>query len=185
LKQFDAVIVAVPNSKSIILDKTAIYPRGGGQPSDHGWIKVESTDGSPNFEVTEASKSPEGVVHVLSSEIPDGLTGQLTGNQVHGLVDWDLRYKHMRHHTALHILSGVVYHKYSARITGGQIYSDRARLDLSLDDLSKERKSEIEAEMNRIVSENLDVTVDCRRGFEETRTIQIKRRSPSKGSGTS
>lgn len=158
MKQFDAVIVAVPNSKSIILDKTAIYPRGGGQPSDHGWIKVESTDGSPNFEVTEASKSPEGVVHVLSSEIPDGLTGQLTGNQVHGLVDWDLRYKHMRHHTALHILSGVVYHKYSARITGGQIYSDRARLDLSLDDLSKERKSEIEAEMNRIVSENLDVT---------------------------
>jgi misacylated tRNA(Ala) deacylase len=107
--------------------------------------------------VVESTKGPDGVVHELSAEVPDAVSEQLVGSNVHGTIDWDLRYKHMRHHTALHILSGVVFHKYNARITGGQIYPDRARLDLSLSDLSKERRAEIDSEMNRIVSQNLPV----------------------------
>jgi misacylated tRNA(Ala) deacylase len=157
LKEFEATVVAVPTSNSIVLDRTAIYARGGGQPSDRAWLKVDLGDVNHSFESLDSSKRPDGVVHQLTSEIPEELRGHLVGAKVHGSIDWDLRYKHMRHHTALHILSGVVFYKYSARITGGQIYPDRARLDLSLNDLSKERRSEMESEMNRIVSDNLEV----------------------------
>ncbi len=63
----------------------------------------------------------------------------------------------MRYHTALHILSGLVFLKFGAKITGGQIYSDRARLDFSLNDLTKERVAVIESEINRVVTENREV----------------------------
>ena len=75
------------------------------------------------------------------------------------MVDWDLRYKHMRHHTALHILSGVVYHRFNSRISGGQIYPERARLDFALADLGRERLETIELEMNRVVKEDREVRV--------------------------
>jgi misacylated tRNA(Ala) deacylase len=176
LKEFDASIVATPSNKGLILDRTAIYPRGGGQPSDHGWI-VLADDESQKFEVIEASKSPEGVVHTLAGEIPGEVLRVLVGKKVHGSIDWDLRYKHMRHHTALHILSGVVHHRYGAKITGGQIYPDRARLDLSLSDLSAERKSEIESEMNRIVSENHDVVIKWLSTEEAMRNTELYRLS--------
>jgi misacylated tRNA(Ala) deacylase len=156
-KEFDATVSKVVNSKSLILDQTLIYARGGGQPSDHAWIILQSGSEKLKFETKESQKTPDGVIHEFTEEIPVGLQNDLVGARVHGMLDWELRYKHMRHHTALHILSGVVYHKYRAKITGGQIYSDRARLDLSLDDLSKERKIEIETDMNKAVSGNLPV----------------------------
>jgi misacylated tRNA(Ala) deacylase len=156
-KEFDAIVDKVVSDRSLILNKTLIYARGGGQPSDHAWITAKSSSGKQKLETKDSQKTLEGVVHELTTEISTSLQRELIGSQVHGVLDWDLRYKHMRHHTALHILSGVVYHKYQAKITGGQIYQDRARLDLSLDDLSKERKSEIETEMNRIISQDLPV----------------------------
>ena len=84
---------------------------------------------------------------------------ELVGQEVHCSVDWPLRYLHMRHHTALHILSGVVFQKYGSKITGGQIYPDRARLDFSLDDLTKEKVATIEAEVNRVISEDREVKI--------------------------
>ncbi|MHB1909006.1 MAG: alanyl-tRNA editing protein [Nitrososphaerales archaeon] len=151
MKEFDATIVKVPDNRSIVLDKTAIYPRGGGQPSDQGTLIVEGS----KYTVVEATKREGDVVHTISEEVSQG--SNLISSQVHGVIDWDLRYKHMRHHTALHILSGVVFLKFNARITGGQIYPDRARLDLAISDLSKERQALIEAEMNKIVEENREV----------------------------
>jgi misacylated tRNA(Ala) deacylase len=151
LKEFDAAVIETPDEHSIVLDATAIYPRSGGQPSDHAVLVFP--DGI-KFSVTESTKRDDSVVHSVSEKL---VQDSIVGKSVHGIIDWDLRYKHMCHHTALHILSGVVYHKFAAKITGGQIYSDRARLDLSLDSLDKERVSLIEAEMNRITSANLEV----------------------------
>ncbi|MDA4112129.1 MAG: alanyl-tRNA editing protein [Thaumarchaeota archaeon] len=153
LKEFDGVIVEILDEKSIVLDRTAIYPRGGGQPSDRGLISYQGND----FGVVESSKDHDRVIHILSRPISDREKSLLIGKQVHGSVDWDLRYKHMRHHTALHILSGIVYQKFGSRITGGQIYADRARLDFTLDDMSKERLNTIELEMNKVVSDNRNV----------------------------
>jgi misacylated tRNA(Ala) deacylase len=154
LKEFDAVVVEVPEAKSMVLDRTAIYPRGGGQPSDHGTLIFE--DGQ-KFVVTESSKDHGRVLHSIADSLSPEDSGRTKGKRVHGIIDWELRYKHMRHHTALHILSGVVYQKFGSRITGGQIYPERARLDFTLDDLSKERLATIEEEMNRVVSDNCEV----------------------------
>jgi misacylated tRNA(Ala) deacylase len=154
LKEFDAVILDIPDYKSIILDRTAIYPRGGGQPSDRGSLALE--DGTV-LSIVESSKDHDRVTHTLSQPLSDEQNQKFKGARVKGTVDWQLRYKHMRHHTALHILSGVVYHKFGSRITGGQIYPDRARLDFTLDDLSKERLAMIESEMNRIVTDDREV----------------------------
>jgi Ser-tRNA(Ala) deacylase AlaX len=153
LKEFDATILDFPDDKSIVLDKTALYPRGGGQPSDKGALLFEKT----RLEVVESSKDHERVIHTLSAPIFPEMKSLMVNNQIHGVVDWDLRYKHMRHHTALHILSGVVFQKFASRITGGQIYPDRARLDFKLDDLSKERLQTILLEVNRVVDENREV----------------------------
>lgn len=154
LKEFDATIIEIPDSSSIVLDRTAIYARGGGQPSDRGRLFTE--DGL-TIEVNEATKNDGKVIHKLFSPLSETQKQDLVGRKVHGSIDWDLRYKHMRLHTALHILSGVVFLKFNARITGGQIYAERARLDLALSDLSKERQALIEEEMNKIASEDHEV----------------------------
>ena len=150
LKEFEAKIVEVPDTKSLVLDRTAIFPKGGGQPSDHGVICLKD---SMTFEVVDSSKDADKVVHHLTTSIGS----ERVGENVHCSLDWKLRYFHMRYHTAVHILSGVVYHKFGAKITGGQIYTDHARLDLNLEDLSKDRLGIIESEINRIVSEDLEV----------------------------
>jgi len=155
MKEFDATILEVPSVNSLVLDRTAIYPRGGGQPSDRGWLEIE--DGGPRFETLESSKENGKAVHQITSQISDLERSRLVGKKVRGTIDWDLRYKHMRHHTALHILSGVVYHQFQSRITGGQIYPDRARLDFTLSEMNREKLDLIESEVNRIVSMNADV----------------------------
>jgi len=152
LKEFDATIVEIPDDKSLVLDRTALYAKGGGQPSDRGMLLTDSE----KFEVVDSTKDSGKILHTLARS-PEANSATQVGMRVHGKVDWDLRYKHMRHHTALHILSGVVYHKFGSRITGGQIYPERARLDFTLDDLSKERLGIIESEINKIVDENLEV----------------------------
>jgi misacylated tRNA(Ala) deacylase len=154
LREFDAKILEVLDAKSLVLDRTAFYPRGGGQPSDRGVIVLD--DGT-KLDVTDSSKGDGKVVHILANPIAREDPSFLTGTQVHCLVDWPLRYLHMRYHTALHILSGLTFQKFGAMITGGQIYPDRARLDFSLEDVSKERISMIESEANRIVTENHEV----------------------------
>ena len=107
--------------------------------------------------VIESSKDQGKVTHQLAETLSESEKNSLKIARVSGKVNWELRYKHMRHHTALHILSGVIYQKFGSKITGGQIYPERARLDFTLEDMSKERLALIESEMNRVVSEDRDV----------------------------
>jgi Ser-tRNA(Ala) deacylase AlaX len=65
----------------------------------------------------------------------------------------------MRHHSAVHVLSGVVYHLFGASVTGGQIYPDRARMDFALADLNPDRVAAIEAEANRIIQDGRPLVV--------------------------
>jgi misacylated tRNA(Ala) deacylase len=153
LREFEATIIEIPDVKSVVLDRTALYPRGGGQPSDKG----ELFFAEKRFQVVESSKDSGRIIHELSEPVSEENKHLLDQQKIHGVVDWELRYKHMRHHTALHILSGVVFQKFGSKITGGQIYPDRARLDFKLDDLSKERLQTILSEVNRIVVENREV----------------------------
>jgi len=145
LKNFEANVIYAKDNE-IVLDRTAFYPEGGGQPYDTGKIINEN-----EFSVIEVRKENEYVVHKLDRNF----TGSLN---VKGEIDWDRRYAHMRHHTAIHIISGVLYKKYNARITGSQIYTDKARMDVNYD-LKKEDLPVIEKEANNIVEMNLNVNI--------------------------
>ena len=173
LKEFDATIVEVPDSKSIVLDRTAVYPRGGGQPSDRATL----TSKGSKFEIIDSLKTPNRVVHQLSNHLKESQKLELLNSTAHVVLDWELRYKHMRHHTALHILSGVVFQKFNARITGGQIYPERARLDLALSDLSKERQGLIESEMNKIVLDDREVKTEWLSAEEALKRSELYRLS--------
>jgi misacylated tRNA(Ala) deacylase len=148
LREFDSTVEEV-TPDGVILDRTAFYPTGGGQPHDVGALTWEG--GSAR--VVEVRKSGDQVVHKLEGDSPrDGL-------RVHGEIDWPRRYALMRHHTALHSMSGVIFQLYGATVTGGQMYPDRARMDFLLPDLSQERLRHIEARTNELLAEGHPVSI--------------------------
>jgi misacylated tRNA(Ala) deacylase len=148
LREFDARVVA-SSAREVILDRTAFYPEGGGQPADAGRL----TGRAGSWGVTGVTKSKDGIVHRVEGKQPT------IGEAVRGTIDWDRRYAHMRYHTCLHILSGVVFHRYGSDITGGQIYLDRARMDLSIPDFDRGVAEDVVAEVNRVVVQNFPIAV--------------------------
>ncbi len=164
LKEFDAKVREL-SGQDLKLDSTAFYPGGGGQPPDRGTLRT----GTASLTVVEVRKEGEEILH----KIAEPLTPQIS--EVHGVIDWGLRYAHMRHHTALHILSGVVYHEFGSLVTGGQIYPDRARLDFDLDDLSPEQLTKIEIEANQTVNDARPVSVRFVSGDEATNIESLLR----------
>jgi misacylated tRNA(Ala) deacylase len=144
LRAFDAVVQEITADRLVVLDRTAFYPTGGGQPHDQGTL---TWDGSDSAQVVEVRKQGPLVVHRLEGGWPT------VGARVHGEIDWPRRYALMRHHTALHSMSGVIYQLYGATVTGGQMYPDRARMDFQLPDLSAERLAHIERRTNELLAE--------------------------------
>jgi Ser-tRNA(Ala) deacylase AlaX len=166
VREFDASVTAV-DGQAVALDRTAFYPGGGGQPADAG---VLSWPGGQS-RITEMRRDGNTVWHVLESAAP------APGTPVHGTVDWARRYGIMRHHSALHVLVGAVYRLFNALVTGGAIYPDRARMDFSLEDLSKERVAAIEAEANRVIAEGHRILVRfvSREEFERSDLTRLAR----------
>ncbi len=144
VKEFNATITGI--SDGITLDKTAFYPTGGGQPCDTGVIKLQN---GAAYKVVEVRKSMEEVVHIL-----ENYNGLNVGEPVSCSLDWEKRYMHMRLHTMLHIIDGIVYKKYKGAITGGQIYDTKARMDFDVPNLDKNMVAQIVAEAQQIVGES-------------------------------
>jgi misacylated tRNA(Ala) deacylase len=149
LRAFDAHVVEVTPEGGVILDRTAFYPTGGGQPHDLGSL---SWDGG-SAGVVEVRKAGQVVVHRVEGDAP------AVGTAVHGEIDWQRRYALMRHHTALHSMSGVIFELYGATVTGGQMYPDRARMDFLLPDLSQDRLNTIEERTNALLGEGHPVSI--------------------------
>ncbi len=141
-KEFDAEVLGVKGSR-VILDKTAFYPEGGGQPSDTGKIG--------NSRIKKVEKNKGVVEHVLENNPFE------IGETVHCRLDWDRRYSHMRYHTAQHVLSAVVLEKYEGRTTGNQIYEDRAHIDFDVD--ISDKKGGVEEKVNSIIDKERDVDI--------------------------
>jgi misacylated tRNA(Ala) deacylase len=120
LKSCEATVVGV-DDKGVRLDRTVFYPTGGGQPGDTGTLTL--ADGSV-AKVVDAVKG-DGVVHVLAPDSPR----PAVGDKVTATLDWDRRYRHMRMHTALHVMSAVI----KGNVTGGQVNADKSRLDFNLE----------------------------------------------------
>ena len=150
LKQFDAEVASV-SPEGVYLDRTAFYPAGGGQPADRGRLTL-SDDRSVG--VADVRKTPEGILHVVNpgSELS-------SGSRVVGELDWPRRFAHMRYHTALHILSGVVYRRIGSGITGNQITAERARMDFSIPEFDRALAESLIEGVNAVVRERRPVTV--------------------------
>jgi len=147
LREFDAKVVA-RGFDHVVLDRTAFYPLGGGQPSDTG--RLEWPGGKA--EVREVTKK-DGVKHHLVQN-PD-----MVPDQVHGVIDWDRRYAHMRMHTAQHIVSGVAYDLWKARTVGNQLYHDRSRIDFAPVKFTDEMVAELETRVNDILASGAAVEI--------------------------
>jgi misacylated tRNA(Ala) deacylase len=169
LREFDARVVA-SSAGEVLLDRTAFYPEGGGQPSDVGKL-VSKSGGS--WIVTGVSKSDDGILHRVEGPLPPA------GEILHGEVDWDRRYAHMRYHTCLHILSGVVYRRFGSDITGGQIYLDRARMDLWIPNFDRSVAVDVVGEVNEVVGRNLPIAVKFVPRDELARTPGLVRVDPA------
>ncbi|MHB1119325.1 MAG: alanyl-tRNA editing protein [Bellilinea sp.] len=152
IQEFDALIAAVDaDNRAVLLDRSAFYPGGGGQPADSGVL----TAGGSTFPVTRAKKGPEGVWHWLGGETPL----PTVGSAVHGQIDWQRRYQLMRTHSALHILCGVVFRDYGAQVTGGDMEPLKGRMDFEFENLSKDLVAVIEEAVNREVEAAREVRV--------------------------
>jgi misacylated tRNA(Ala) deacylase len=149
VRSFDATVVEITPDGGIVLDRTAFYPTGGGQPHDVGTLAWNGSSSS----VVEVRKAGPSVLHRVEGEAPQ------VGTLVHGEIDWDRRYALMRHHTALHSMSGVIFQLFGATVTGGQMYPDRARMDFQLPDLSQERLQRIEERTNALLAEGHPVSI--------------------------
>jgi misacylated tRNA(Ala) deacylase len=149
LRSFDATVADITPEGGVVLSRTAFYPTGGGQPHDQGSLTWDGGSAS----VVEVRKAGPQVIHRLEGDLPS------VGSTVHGAIDWERRYALMRHHTALHSMSGVIYQLYGATVTGGQMYPDRARMDFQLPDLSQERLNRIEERTNELLGQGHPVLI--------------------------
>lgn len=153
LKTMDATVQGIRDG-AVILDRTVFYATGGGQPHDTGTLTWTSADGEAHTcNVVEVKKQGPDLLHKVDGDVPP------VGAVVFGEIDWDRRYILMRYHTALHSVSGVIYRLFGSLVTGGQMYTDRARMDFALEDLSPERKQAIEDETNRLLIEGHPIHV--------------------------
>ena len=136
----------------LILDQTALYPGGGGQPADHGWLRIDNDE----IQLRGIKKISGNIVHLLPSDIqlPD------PGTHLEGRVDWSRRYQLMRTHTAMHILCGTIFRDYGASVTGGNMEPLKGRMDFEFASLKKEFVEVIEKSVNQEIENALAVT--CR-----------------------
>ncbi len=141
LQEFTATVVDVLDG-GVVLDRTAFYTGGGGQPCDTGTLD----DGAQTYAVKRVGRADGQIVHQIDGPLP------ARGSTVTGRIDWDTRYRLMRTHSALHILCGVVWRDYGAKVTGGDMRPGEARMDFELEQMSAEFASEVEAKVNAEVA---------------------------------
>ena len=142
VKDFGAVVSGHAEG-SVLLDRTAFYPGGGGQPCDVGTL----TDGEGQTWLVTAVRKVDGTpVHFIEGDLPP------VGTAVTGRLDWQRRYQLMRTHTAMHILCGVVFRDYGAQVTGGNMDPLQGRMDFEFETMRQELVAAIEEAVNAEVA---------------------------------
>jgi misacylated tRNA(Ala) deacylase len=184
LQSFTASVLAHVDG-GVVLDRTAFYPGGGGQPSDKGTLRnMDRT-----WQVKTVKRVQGEPVHYLEGdELPPARTA------VTGQLDWQRRYQLMRTHTAMHVLCGVIWRDYGASVTGGNMDPLHGRMDFEFETMRAELVGEIERAVNAEVAAARPVEVkvlpraeafqipDLIRtkinllpeGIEEVRTVELK-----------
>ncbi|MCH8945622.1 MAG: alanyl-tRNA editing protein [Nanoarchaeota archaeon] len=151
LKEFTSTVEEVNDEKFIVLNQTAFYPAGGGQPHDEGIMVNERGE---EFKVVYVGKFSGKISHEVDKK------GLKVGDKVECKINWDRRYKLMKTHTATHILSEVFYQGSRAIITGGQMGLDRSRMDFSLENYDLEKIKAYIGEANKIIEKDLSISIE-------------------------
>ena len=168
------MVLALTEEGGIILDQTIFYPTSGGQPGDSG--RLEWDGGA--IEIATTVKG-EGADIILVPAEPALLPP--VGTEVSQELDWERRHRHMRVHTALHLLSVVI----PLPVTGGSIGADKGRLDFDMPDAPEDKDALMET-LNKIIVRDLSITedwitheeLDANLGLVKTMSVQ-----PPRGSG--
>ena len=171
-----ATVLAVNDRGGIVLDRTVFYAASGGQPGDRGTIAFAG--GACPIATTVYDGDKTTIVHVPGEGAPRPNVGDL----VDASLDWDLRHKHMRMHTALHLLCSLV----KFPVTGGQIGADEGRLDFDIEDASAVDKDTLTGELEALIAADhpvgerwiTDAELEANPGL--VRTMSVK---PPMGSG--
>ena len=150
LKSWNATVTSVTDEKFIVLDTTAFYPKGGGQPCDEGFI----IKGNEKYRVVYVGKFSGNISHEVDNP------GLKEGDEVSCELDWERRYTFMRHHTASHLISNILYNRADAKITGNQIELDKTRMDFSIVDYSPEKLRAFVEEANNYIERDAPITVE-------------------------
>ena len=141
-------MVAVEPDGGVVLDRTPFYPQGGGQPGDAG--RLTTADGhSLAIALARYGADKATVVHVPAPDDPR----LAPGDNVTATIDWDGRWKRMRIHTALHLLTVVL----PFPVSGGAIGDGDGRLDFDIPDAGLD-KADIEARLNALVARDATVS---------------------------
>lgn len=140
-----AQVIAV-SAREIRLDRTIFYPAAGGQPGDTGTLTFNSQ--TLDLIDTQKGTSLDDVVHLAA----EGQSLPNIGTQVTAHIDWSRRYRHMRMHTTLHLLCALV----PGAVTGGQIGTDKSRLDFHVPMSTLDRNT-LSEKLNALISSNIPV----------------------------
>lgn len=144
LDSFTARVLEVRDG-AVALDQTAMYPTGGGQPHDTGFMN--------GVAVTDVRKEGTIVWHTLDGALPT------VGESVAVTIDWDRRHKLMRTHSALHVLCGVIWNEWRVPVTGGNMEPLSARMDFEFDPLPEGFVTTVENLVNKALASDYQIEV--------------------------
>lgn len=147
LKEFEATVETVKNGKFVVLDKTAFYPSGGGQPHDTGVFICNNEE----YPVIYVGKFSGKISHEVSKP------GLKPGDKIIGKIDWQRRYKFMRMHTAAHLLISIFNKESNVLITGNQIDEGKTRIDFNMENFDREKIIQYINAANEIIKQDLPV----------------------------
>ena len=150
LREWECTVVGVDPERGIVLDRSAFYPGGGGQPPDHGvllWNGVQTR-------IVGTVKGDD--LYLVAAE---GDPVPTAGTAVVGAVEDARRTMLMRTHSGLHVLGGVVFRDFGALVTGGNMEPGEARMDFNLPDLPEGFKATVEERVNAEVTADRAVEV--------------------------
>ena len=147
-KEFESVVKLVDpaDNRNMVLEKTLFYPTGGGQPFDTGKLICKNQE----FNIISVKKSESNIIHELDKP------GLKQGDKIKGIIDWNRRYRLMRSHTAMHLISAIAIQDTGALITGNQIDIDKSRIDFDLEDFNKDILQSFIDKANKFVKEDKD-----------------------------
>jgi len=164
---FEARVLRVLEDKYVVLDQTAFYPEGGGQPADHGFLKF----GGTQTEVVDAQKIGNVIVHVVKGWVPK------EGERITGAIDWKRRSNLMRQHSATHVLMGAARRVLGEHVwqAGAQKGLEASRLDIShFQRLSKDEVRKIEELANEAVTRNIPIETSWKPRTEAEKTYGFR-----------